>query len=135
MKEILFDNNVAEFIYEPENSLLSLRWKKYANSIEYRDIFTKSLGFIIQFKITKFLADICLEGTVNPDDRKWLETEIIPKTIEAGLKFNAIILNKDIFKKYYLSHIKDSSTKTGILEIKHFEDYEQGYKWIISQNN
>lgn len=133
MEQTLFQSNVAKIFYEEDKNLITLIWKSIATSAEYRESFLKVLAYIEKDKIPKFLSDTSLEGTVHPNDRKWLETEVIPKAVKAGLKYTATILDPNVFKKYYLSQLKDSSENSGMSGFQIFGNYDEGRKWILKQ--
>ncbi len=134
MKEILYDTDIAQIYFEQENKLLTLVWKRYLVSGEYRDVFSRVLEFIQQKDVQKFLADTRLEGTIHPEDRKWLETDVVPAAVKAGLKYSATILDANVFKKYYLSQIKNTSEKSGMNAFQIFDDYDKGRQWLLDQN-
>ena len=133
MGEIIFDTDVAKAFFEAEYNLVTLVWKKIVSSAEYRETFSRVADYIIGNKTPKFLADTRLQGIIHPNDRKWLEREIIPKAVKAGLKFTATVLDKNIFKKYYLSTLKDVSESSGMNFFRLFDNYDQGRQWILEQ--
>jgi len=133
MEQTLFESNVVKIFYEEDKNLITLIWKSIASSTEYKESFLKVLAYIEKDKIPKFLSDTSMAGTVHPDDRKWLETEVVPKAVKGGLKYTATILDANVFKKFYLSQLKDSSQSSGMSGFQIFGNYSKGRKWILEQ--
>lgn len=133
MKEILFETDAYQISYEENYKLLTLIWKRYINSNELKDAYYKIIETIKTKGVKLYLADNRLEGTVHPDDRKWVETEVIPTAVKNGLKFVATILDANVFQKYYLSKLKDTSQNSGMSGFKIFGNYDEGRKWILEQ--
>lgn len=133
MKNLLFESKIAKIFYEEDLNLITLVWGGISNSVEYRDTFLKVLDYIEKNTIPKLLSDTSLSGTTHPDDRKWLETYVIPKAVKGGLKYTATILDPNVFKKYYLTQLKDSSEKSGMSGFQIFGSYDEGRKWILDQ--
>ncbi len=134
MEEIILDTDFVKIIYNPDTKLLVQRWKRVITSEEYRKGFQTSLDTVIKYNIPLFLSDTTQEGIVAPDDRKWLEEVVIPQAVKNGLKYSATIMDKDLFKKYYLGKIKNASEQTG-MRFRIFDDYDEGLKWLLSQRN
>ncbi len=132
MEEKIYKSDYAEIIYEKENNLVTLTWKGFVTSEQYREVFGKVKDVIVEKRVARFLANTTDEGPITPQDRKWLETEIVPITVKAGLQYSATIMSKDVFKKYYLSQIKNSSEKSGMSGFRIFDDLEEGRKWLLS---
>jgi len=132
--QILFEKDYATITYEADLKLLTLSWKRFVSSQEYRIAFSAVLKSIEEKRIPLFLADTRKQGIISPTDRKWLESEMIPPALKVGLKYVATLLNKDIFKKYYLSKIKEHSENSGMSAFEMFDDYDKARAWLLSKN-
>ncbi len=133
MEEIILDTDFVKITYKPDAKLLVQRWKRVITSEEYRKGFQTSLDTVIKYNIPLFLSDTTKEGIISPEDRKWLEEEVIPKAVQNGLKYSATIMNKDLLKKYYLSKLKNASEQSG-MRFRIFDDYDEGIQWLLSHN-
>jgi hypothetical protein len=54
--------------------------------------------------------------------------ECNPKAIENGLKKIAIVMNEDVFKKFYVDNIKNEVKEDALMN--YFKSMEDAYKWI-----
>ncbi len=132
MEEIILDTDFVKITYDTEAKLLIQRWKRIVTSEEYRKAFQVSLEAVSKYNIPLFLSDTSKEGVISPEDRKWLEEVIIPKAVKNGLKYSATIMDKDLYKKYYLSKLKNASEESG-MRFRIFDNYDEGLKWLLSQ--
>ncbi len=132
MEIVLFDKDFSQITYDEAHKLLSQIWKRPVTSAEYRESFSKVLEIIQEKKVPLFLSDTSMQGIISPEDRMWLEQDMIPDAVKAGLQYSATILNPDTFKKYYLQKIKSKSEEAGI-KFRIFGDRQEGIDWLLSR--
>lgn len=132
--EILFDKEYCIITYEKDKNLISLVWKRIISSEEYRRGFEVLKNIILEKQIKRLLTDSRNQGIISPDDRKWLETKVIPVAIKGGLKYVATVLAKDVFKQYYLTKIQSKSKKSGMSEFEIFESIQKAKEWLLNTN-
>lgn len=131
MKKIIADYDYAEISYDSEFSVGKIVWKRKPSSEEYRGSFIKILEYSQKNEVDNFLSDIRNQGVVSPDDRKWFETDMMPKAISAGLKRAGTIFDGNVFKKYYMNMIIKVSSKFG-LPLRLFNSEEEAIEWFKS---
>ena len=90
-------------------------------------IFTKGLELLIQQNATAWLSDIRKQGVVAPAQSQWLQTEIIPKAVESGLKKVAVLMDGDVFKDFYIKNLQNKTQK-GL--IQYFGMLENANEWL-----
>jgi hypothetical protein len=133
MKEIIIDNDFVEISYHRELMYGKIEWKRKTNTEEYYFAFETLLEFARNNPADNFLSDIRRQSVVSPENRKWFETEMLPKAIEAGLKRAAVIFDGNVFKKYYINMIIKVSNKFK-LPMKVFTSEEDALNWFKSFN-
>jgi len=128
---LIFD--YADVFYCDKVYLLKIKWKPYKNLTiaQYQDVFTKSLDFHEKNKVLYFLSDISEQGILSPEFRKWFQNEAMPKAISNGLKKAAVIFCGNVFKKYYLNNILDTTKKFGIT-FKFFGEEKEATEWLVN---
>lgn len=131
-KEEIFNNGIAVIYYWPEVKLLENQWlKKVALDVDaYRTPFIEALNFANKNKIVYYLSDIRNEGIVPVSEKNWFKNEILPKAIEKGLQFAAVVTSGNVFKTYYMNAL----IKVGNifeLPIKTFNDYQKAIEWLL----
>jgi len=134
MKEIIKDTEFAEISYDRELVLGKIEWKRKTSTEEYQFAFETLLDFAQKNPADNFLSDIRRQSVVSPENRKWFETEMLPKAIEVGLKRVAVVFDGNVFKKYYLNMILKVTNKFK-LPMKVFTSTNEALEWIKSFNN
>jgi hypothetical protein len=71
-----------------------------------------------------------LEGSFHQMN-EWFLSEFMPKAVAQGFKANVTILSKDFFAQLAQEDFDEMVNELFIQ--KHFEDYQEGYDWIINQ--
>ncbi|ALO16924.1 hypothetical protein [Salinivirga cyanobacteriivorans] len=128
---IIEDNEYAEVSYDPDLKLGKIIWKKKTPTEEYRHAFTTLLEFSKTHDVDNFLSDIRNQGVVAPENRKWFESEMLPKAIKAGLKRAGSVFDGNVFKKYYMNMIIKVSNKFG-MPLKLFNSEAEAIEWFKS---
>lgn len=131
MKEIIKDTDFAQISYDRELVLGKIEWKRKTTTEEYQFAFMTLLDFALKNPSDNFLSDIRKQNVVSPENRKWFETEMLPKAIDAGLKRAAVIFDGNVFKKYYINMIIKVTNKFK-LPMKVFSSEEEALNWFKS---
>jgi hypothetical protein len=129
MKELIFDKDYAKLEFDKEKNVLELTWKRWVKSHEYREAFTISRDFIVKNGVSNWISDIRNQGVIAPGDSQWLTKEVLPHVIKAGLNKIAVIMDKDIFKKYYVNNIERAESFGG-LTMHYFDSMEHAEEWL-----
>ncbi len=131
MKKIILDTDYAEISYDAELKLGRIEWKKKTTTEEYQYAFITLLEYAKNHPSDNFLSDIRKQSVVSPENRKWFESEMLPRAIEAGLKRAAVVFDGNVFKKYYINMIIQVTNKFG-LPMKVFNSEEEALVWFKS---
>lgn len=128
----ILDNAYVEIVFKEEKQLGMISWKIKTTSDEYRNAFLTLLDFQKNKTITRYISDIRKQGIISPDDRKWFEQVAMPKAIEQGLKYVAVVFDGNVFKKYYLNVILAAVNKYGV-PMKLFSTIESAEEWLMTK--
>lgn len=127
----LFSNENLDIYHYPEIKVMHYYWKQRTLGDDYRNLFLKGLEFADSNPTCYFLSDICNQGIVGPDDRKWFESVAVPAAIGKGLKRAAVVFDGNTFKMYYLNMLLKTFLKKGV-PMKFFRDNDEALEWILS---
>lgn len=129
-----FKNEFAQINYLEDVKTVELIWKQRTNSQMYREIFTKGVEALEKHNISNWLSDTTDQGLVSPEDRKWLESHMIPTAVQKGLRNIAVLVSKDVFKKYYVDSVRKHVEKSH-LSMQYFDKREDAIQWLNDINN
>ena len=132
----LQDNDFATVQFVEEYKLVQTIWKKDSSKMtfeDYKNTFEVGLDFQKENKekIKFYLSDIRSQGVMPPEYRKWIQTEGIPKAKENGVSYGAVVFDGNVFQKYYLNNIMNSTKKLG-MKFKFVSQYEDAIEWFKS---
>ncbi len=131
-KKIILDNEYAESSYISEYKIAQVIWKKvHIPSEHYRNAITILLEYSKTEPVISYLSDGTLSGAVNPDDRKWFQSDVVPLAEKLGLKHTAVIIKNDPFKKYYMNAILKIVNRNVTYDMKIFYNYNEALDWIL----
>ena len=124
------DNTFAQIKYDPSLKAVITIWKRQNTTTSYKEIFNVTLQAIQESKAQVYVSDITFQGAVGTDSRKWMEQEIIPKAVQAGLKQVITVVPNDIFQKFYYNNVKNEVSKKGWLDFQFFDTLENALAFL-----
>lgn len=127
---IVLETNYARVIFDEENKLGIVEWLAKCSTEEYQKAFNTLLDIQQEKPIIRYISDIRKQSIISPEDRKWFETEALPRSIKQGLKAAAVVFDGNAFKKYYINVILKATNRFG-LPIKTFNELEEAKQWLL----
>ena len=132
--KILANLHYALIEHEKADKIVEIQWKKGDKSMslqEYQD--TLNLALDYQQKnaeeVKYYLSDIRDQRILSPDYRKWFQEIALPKALDNNLEAAAVIFDGNVFKRYYLNNIMNSTKKFG-MPFKFFSNKEDALNWF-----
>lgn len=131
---LIHENELCKVEHFPENKLVIVTWKKTNKALNFEDYkipFNKSLDYqaSISDPITYYISDIRYQTTVSPKYRKWFQSEAIPRAQKQGLKMGAVVMDGNVFKRYYINNIM-KVLKVVDMPFKSFTTVEKAIEWF-----
>ena len=126
-----FENDYILIAHQPDLRAVKAVWKKQPGSSEYRDGFNHCYDAVRFYKPVNYLSDVTNQGLIKPEDRAWMEEQLMPKVVAEGLRNVAVVLRPDIFKEYYLQRIREAWEK-GSLKMRYFDSMAKAVHWLKS---
>ncbi|MFA0964129.1 hypothetical protein AB9P05_20135 [Roseivirga sp. BDSF3-8] len=116
--------------WDEKNKVISDVWDGAFGSQEnFRRALTRITELMEDKGAKRWLADIRnMKGSFDSSS-DFIAKEITPKTVQLGVTREAIIQPSFVFAKL---STKDTVMKIEKLEIRQFEDYNEGYEWLVS---
>lgn len=105
-------------------------WYEYVTPEEFREIFGGAyLEFFEQSNVSKKLCNTDeLKGGIDDATNEWFNSYLMPKLMAAGLKYNAIVLPKEVFANISMNEFK---LESGFIT-KMFNSKEEAISWLKS---
>ena len=80
------------------------------------------------------MSDIRLQKSVPAKFREWFQEEVLATGVKQGIKTAIIVSQINVFKKFYINHILNTSKKFG-LPLKIFKNTDDAMVWIKANKN
>ena len=105
-------------------------WFGFVTGEEYKEVMDGAyLDYFIKTKCTKKICNtLNLKGGMDPETTEWFGTTLLPKLLNAGMKYNALIIPEDIFAQQTMEEFQNNDL--GRL----FPSEEKALSWIKSVN-
>jgi len=132
---------IADFDYacirhHEEEKIIEIKWKKGDKNItleEYQSVIKFALNFKKDYPeaVKYYLSDIREQNILSPNYRKWFQEIALPEALDLKLEAACVIFDGNIFKKYYLNNIMNSTKKFG-MPFKFFNTEIEAFDWFKS---
>ncbi len=127
--QIVFESDFGSIFYNARTNCTGMIWKSQVTSEQYRTLFTKCLDMVKLYHTPYWISDLSRQGTISPDDQKWMITTIMPEAIRQGLRKIATVYFEGQNNEDYRNRVKETSLKLGA-EIKFFTDHKNAKDWV-----
>jgi hypothetical protein len=119
--------------FHRERKMVKVVWNGSFSKEQYQFAIESALDYQLKaaLPIENYLSNILNQGIVNPESRKWFEKVAMPRAIKQGLKRAAVVFDGNVFKKYYLNLILQTSNIYK-LPLKFFNTEDDAIKWFES---
>jgi hypothetical protein len=108
-------------------------WFGFVTGDEYKEIMDGA--YLYYFSESKCSKKMCntlgLEGGMEPETSEWFNNQLVPKLLDAGLKYNAIIIPENIFAQQTM---EDFEANLGNKLARLFPNEQEATNWLISVN-
>lgn len=130
--QICLDNSCCTLFYNARINALGVRWKSTPTSEQYRQVFSKSLELVMMYQTPYWISDLRKQGTVTPEDQKWMFNEIFPQAVNHGLQKGVCIYDPQQHNDEYRERLRQTSLTLGI-ETFFFQSHRSAEEWIERQ--
>jgi len=136
MTKIIFEENFVVCYLNPTVPVLAHRWKAHPSSESLRSTLIK---MIILFKELKkeypqltWSGDTTNLGVLSLDTQSWLTEKWTPMMVQAGVKYHALVVPKDVFAKFAMNKFKNKvdGQHGEEIVINQFADEQSAYQWL-----
>jgi hypothetical protein len=117
--------------YDVEIPAVVMTWKGYATSAVFRAANEQVLQTIADRRAKKLLGEITEFVLIGADDQDWLNSVWLPKAMEAGLRFAALVQPSFYFNRVAVENVVKKLDPTQ-LQVAYFGTREEAAAWLTS---
>ena len=115
--------------YDTAISAVVMEWKGYATSDEFKEGTEYMLRTLSANNAYKVLADIKEMTIIGMEDQQWLDTNFLPRAMQAGFRAIAIVKPDYYFNKVAVESISYKISKDK-LTINFFDNAAEAKEWL-----
>ncbi|MBI9055213.1 MAG: hypothetical protein JEY96_15425 [Bacteroidales bacterium] len=130
-KKILFDQDYCKIYFVPSHNCILIKWFEFPHSSDFRFACNFVIELMIRYNTGKLFTDNTDAKVFSVADQKWLNSEWLPKAIEAGYSCSATVMNDDIFIKTAINKIANNRDSNSI-KTKVFTNEVEALSWLDS---
>lgn len=123
---------IYHIYFDPHANHVVMEWYGYATSKQFRKGTEFMLEMLTENKTHKVLADITEMDIIGREDQLWLDSDFLPRAIQAGFKAIAIIKPESYFNKVAVESISYKVDQDK-LAISFFDNIPEAKKWLKHQ--
>ena len=119
--------------YDGQVPCISMIWKGYATSAQFRAANERVLTAIVQCNANKLLGDAKDFVLIGADDQMWLATNWIPRALQAGVRKIALVMPRFYFNRVAVDTVTQRLSgefARNLVRIEYFDAREAAHSWL-----
>lgn len=131
-KVLILDEPFLEIAYKPQDEMIVLHWKGYADPERYRRGLETALAFVAEHQVKRWLADLRLMTAILKAEETLTNEDWFPRLIAAGmLERMAILPSSDYFNQMSVERIMDFSSPKIPFKVGYFRSVNEGVVFLF----
>lgn len=122
------DNHICSLSYDETIRCVTIVWRRYATSAQFRFIHEAIIDMLVQHQADKILGDDTDLPVVHAEDQKWIVDDWTPRAKAAGLKAIATNVSLSFFGRLTIGNIQASMARKVV--IKAFPNIHLARNWL-----
>ena len=128
--EIVYCSKECDIFYNHTLNIIQTFWKGvYANEERFREILDEIIRALENKKVSIIIADARDMFVISQADQEWILTSWYPRAVEAGFRYQGLILNKNSFSELTVKTISNKYDKSTITT-KYFDSPSAALEWV-----
>lgn len=99
----------------------------YLEGEVYRALLNKAIELLKKYCASKLLGDTSSSEAISVENQDWSNNDWAKRAVEAGLRYNAIVLPEDIFGRLSIEYIVDDAK---VVKVKYFNNIAEAGEWL-----
>ncbi|WP_338759374.1 hypothetical protein WAF17_11600 [Bernardetia sp. ABR2-2B] len=133
----IYKSDYQTINFDESKSLLSKSWTSKTEDLE-TDTFRKEVNKIAECaeeQNAKYILDDTrsFAFTITIELQSWVDNEVFPRFIAAGLKKYAIIVSKEFIAQLSIEQTMEGDKGTQTFEVQYFDNTEEAHNWILNR--
>jgi hypothetical protein len=119
--------------YDIDVPCVSMIWKGYATTAQFREANERVLQEIQQRRSSKLLSDAQEFVLIGATDQNWLSSNWIPRVLQAGVRKIALVMPRFYFNRVAVDAVTQrlaQNVADDLVSIEYFESRDAARTWL-----
>ncbi len=132
--QVLIDNDFITMRYYPDYGIIHHTIHKFIFGDHLKQMLNTGADYFERHQCTKWLSDDRNGAALSPEDMEWGRAFWEPRMFKTGWKCWAILMPNKILGKMTLQRVVEEFKTAGVT-IEIFDDLQEAFTWLLSENN
>lgn len=128
-KTMSYEKDYVSVFYNPKFMGVEVKWKDYANDVEYKQALNEAAKLAFSRKAQRWLSDMSQGRAISAEANNWVKSIFIPKLVRQGIKKAAFIVSNDVFRKMTANSLKTVVANYEV-ELQYFDNRILAETWL-----
>ncbi|WP_291726475.1 hypothetical protein [Bernardetia sp.] len=135
----IYNSEYQTINFDKTKSILSKSWTSKTEDLD-EDTFSseviKIAEYTEEYKVQYILDDTRdFTFTISVELQNWVDNEVFPRFIAAGLKKYAIIVSKEFISQLSIEQTMEGDAGSQSFEVQYFDNTEEANNWIMNRSS
>jgi len=112
-----------------DGNIVLMEWKDAPDSDQLKEGLNNGLVCLKAQKAYKWIGDVRKMGAIYEEDQTWSNTVWFPSALQAGIRYMAVLVSKDVFNLLTVEEIMNKVESLNF-ESRYFDDVESAKEWL-----
>jgi hypothetical protein len=132
MSEVeILANQYATLVYHVESKVVHHTFHKTIGDEKFREVLNEGVEALRKYGASKWLSDDRNNTILSVEDTEWSKSNWFPRALQAGWKYWALVVPKNILAQMNLKEFVDTYHEQG-LRIMVFSDPRDAMQWLVN---
>ena len=129
---LIFDNDFIWMVYHEDTKIIHHHYYPKLNSHYLRAGLDTGIDVMMEEGCNKWLSDNREVVAHSPEDTEWINTDWLPRAVDAGWKYWALVVPSDTIALMNMTEFINSFYDMGVW-VSVFSDPDEAWDWLISR--
>ena len=123
-------NDLVKLDYDKDLDAVIMEWTGFTGKEEFREANEEVLNLIRETGAKKIIGDLRNMKIINVNNQKWLYEDWLPRAVNEGLQYAALIESEDFFNRKSIHNVVEKMPEN--ITIRYFKLKLAARSWIRS---
>lgn len=129
VRAVLYEEDYASIIYYPVLRTISIEWRAYCTSDQYKSVLEKTFQYAISRGCASWLTNLNRWVTINEEVKDWINEQFLSRFEASSLQNMGIMIDGNVFNYLHAEKLA-VRLKEANFKVRFFLDKDIAYGWL-----